>query len=295
MVTTYFHLLVDNFMKYLENIKSASPHTRRAYSRDLSQALSNFSSLEQFLKDLPQVQLRWKDLSSASRNRKAAALKSFLRFLAMEGLCNDEASRKVISPKVDQKLPHFISVDEALCVLEYLSRQIKLNQENFDKQVLARQKECLFLLLYGGGLRVSEACQMKNRDISPSQRVARIQGKGGKERIVALPQRCFDALSSFQSSLYVWGEEPLSPRKAYEWIRQMGHDANLLRPIHPHALRHSFATHLLRGGANLRCLQELLGHSSLSATQRYTQVSIDELGRTLETRHPLSLKSNVSR
>lgn len=277
--------LVDKFLKYQENIKSASPHTLRAYGRDLSQATEGVKSLQELRARISEVQLRWKQLSPASRNRKAATLKSFFSHLFEQKLTPEDWSRLVVSPKVPRKLPHFISVDEALVLLHHLEK---------DPRPEALADETLFLLLYGGGLRVSEACGLRVRDIDFAGRVLRILGKGRKERLVALPARAVEALRrktrehALGADDWIWGERPLDPRAAYEKIRALARAAGLLRPLHPHALRHSFATHLLSGGANLRTLQELLGHASLVATQKYTQVSMDDLARTLEARHPLS-------
>lgn len=279
----HLQTLVAKFLKYLLNIRSSSPHTIRAYSRDLSQALEGVENLQDFHARIHEIQLRWKGLAPASRNRKAATLKSFCTYLFEEKLIDTDWSRKVISTKTHQKLPHFISVDEAWVLLQFL--------EN-DSKPEARDVETLFLLLYGGGLRVSEACALSWRDIDFDQRVLRILGKGQKERLVAVPEKTLRNLMLRQRTRAshhesVWGEQSLSTRVAYDWIRKLGLAAGLLRPLHPHALRHSFATHLLSGGANLRSLQELLGHSSLVATQKYTQVSMDDLARTLESKHPL--------
>lgn len=283
--------LSSNFLKYLENIRSASQHTLRAYRRDLSQALEGVQNLQDFRARIPELQLRWKALAPASRNRKAATLKSFCTYLFAEHYILEDWARLIMSPKVPTKLPHFISVDEALTALQWIHAQPEPG---------ARAVECLFLLLYGGGLRVSEACALRWKDIDFNQRVLRIMGKGQKQRLVAVPEKTLLCLRERRRLIapspaadFIWGERELSTRVAYAWIRKLGLEAGLLRPLHPHALRHSFATHLLSGGANLRSLQELLGHTSLVATQRYTQVSMDDLARTLEARHPLSVRQNA--
>ena len=159
-------------------------------------------------------------------------------------------------------------------------------------------EKLLFLLLYGTGLRVSEACALKWAQIDLKSRTLRVRGKGSKERIVAFPKSLVPLFQKAQkihkveskASSTIWGDKELSTRKAYDWIRNRGAKAGLMRPIHPHALRHSFATHLLVSGANLRTLQELLGHESLQATEKYTHLGIDQLARTLEKHHPLSKK-----
>jgi integrase/recombinase XerC/integrase/recombinase XerD len=157
----------------------------------------------------------------------------------------------------------------------------------------------LLLLLYGGGLRVSEACGLRWKDLITSARSIRVEGKGGRERMVALPELCWKELQGLErSATYVLGgDQALSTRQAYQWVREAGESADLLKPLHPHALRHSYATHLLSSGADLRVLQELLGHRSLAATQKYTHMSLDHLARVMENHHPLSaskLKKNSS-
>ncbi len=146
----------------------------------------------------------------------------------------------------------------------------------------------LVLLLYGGGLRVSEAAQLRWKNLVAESQSIRVVGKGARERVVALPDSVWKALAALErKNEFVFGEA-LSNRKAYEWIRQAGQTAKLLKPLHPHALRHSYATHLLTSGADLRVLQELLGHKSLAATQKYTHLSLDHLARSMEKHHPLS-------
>ena len=146
----------------------------------------------------------------------------------------------------------------------------------------------LILLLYGGGLRVSEACHISWADIYSHKLEIRVLGKGGKMRIQALPSFCFTQINKMpRIGKFIFGEKPLNSRKAYHIVNLWGKKAGLLKPLHPHALRHSYATHLLSSGADLRVLQELLGHSSLNATQKYTHLNLDQLARSLELNHPL--------
>lgn len=288
---------IDKYMKFMTFVKSASPLTLKHYALDLKQAFDyeNNSSLKnkawseaELLSTARQAFNKWAALSLASRNRKAATLKSFFSWAFDEGLTEKDLSLQITCPKVPKKLPHFLSVDEALAVLKSFETQNK-------KDELLKEK-LLFLLLYGGGLRVSEACQLKWTDVQMSQKTLRIKGKGNKERVVALPTLTIEALQKWKKEsafdTYVFGQDPLNPRTAYEIVRQSGQRAGLLKPLHPHALRHSFATHLLSSGANLRTLQELLGHESLQATEKYTHLGIDQLARTLEGMHPLGKKSS---
>jgi integrase/recombinase XerC/integrase/recombinase XerD len=130
-----------------------------------------------------------------------------------------------------------------------------------------------------------------------NQRLIQFRGKGGKERIVALVPILAKALENQKNishpGPYVFGHEPLHTRKAFEWVRTWGRRAGLLKSLNPHALRHSFATHMLSGGTDLRVLQELLGHESLAATQKYLHLNMEQLTQTMEDAHPLSKSSGA--
>ncbi len=280
------------FLKYMENIETSSVLTLKAYKLDLKQAFNRLNDSQKNLQILSETELlnqarlamaRWSPLSPASRNRKSSTLKSFFGYLFQEQWIEQDLASQIHSPKVPKKIPHFLSVDEILSVLQ------SFENEKGSKDL----EKLLFLLLYGTGLRISEACQLKWSEVDLDQRVLRIRGKGNKERLVAFPKTVRDVLlrlKSDRTDSSVWGAQGLTTRKAYDWIRNRGARAGLLRPIHPHALRHSFATHLLASGANLRTLQELLGHESLQATEKYTHLGVDQLARTLETHHPFGHK-----
>jgi len=280
---------IEKFLKFMDLIKSASPLTIKHYRLDLGQAFGReiitLPLNEDELMNYSRIALNaWGNLSLASRNRKAATLKSFFSWAFDQRLIEKDLSLQITCPKVPKKIPHFISVDEALVVLKVLTEDPKLMRDRL-----------LFLLLYGGGLRVSEACNLKWSEITFPQRQIRVVGKGSKERVVVMPPMVFELLQTWKKQneddgAYVFGAEALNPRTAYEIIRQSGLRAGLLQPLHPHALRHSFATHLLSSGANLRTLQELLGHESLQATEKYTHLGIDQLARTMENIHPLGSK-----
>jgi site-specific recombinase XerD len=307
------------YLNYMALVQSVSPQTVRAYASDLDQAYK-IRKLGEFAVDLdstppcsfspfrsgrlekltatlnPDVLLKmsrealteWSALSPASRNRKSACLKSFLHWLYQEGHIDRDLSDQIYSPKVPVRLPHFISLDEALAVLKAVEDEVEKAKNDKSKKT-AVQKRALILLLYGGGLRVSEACNLKWTDLQRNKNVIRILGKGSKERLVAVPKAVMIAIGALpRKTEFLFGQNPLNTRIAYSLVREAGQRAQLIKPLHPHALRHSFATHLLASGANLRTLQELLGHSSLAATQKYTHMSIDQLARTMEKHHPLA-------
>lgn len=284
---------IDKYMKYMTFVKSASPLTIRHYSLDLRQAFDYENNSSSFSEDELLAKARaafndWAHLSLASRNRKAATLKSFFSWAFDEKLTERDLSFQIHAPKVPKKIPHFLSVDEVVAVLQTFAGE----------EAAPLKDKVLFLLLYGGGLRISEACSLKWSDIHWAQRVLRIIGKGSKERVVALPKLTLEVLEKWHkeagNEIFVFGTVPLNTRTAYDMVRKSGQRAGLLKPLHPHALRHSFATHLLSSGANLRVLQELLGHESLAATEKYTHLGIDHLARTMEALHPLGNKIKVS-
>lgn len=294
--------LIANYLKHLENIESCSPLTIKAYKLDLEQTYqqknnNKFSSVKvtkdpdfdpTTLWELTRpVLTQWGKLSLASRNRKIATLKSFFNWLFKEGFIENNYSSFLVCPKVPKKIPHFISVDEVISLLSHF-KKVPAHFSEKEKKIFKQQK-ILFFLLYGGGLRISEACNLEWKNVQFNQRRLLIKGKGSKERFSILPEFCFEHLKDFKvkSEIYVFGEKPLDTRTGYELIRLLGKQVGLMNPLHPHALRHSFATHLLASGANLRTLQTLLGHDSLQATEKYTHLGVDHLARLIEKTHPL--------
>ncbi|MEK6773569.1 MAG: tyrosine-type recombinase/integrase [Bdellovibrionota bacterium] len=282
--------LLSKFLKELENIRSCSDHTLVSYGRDIQQAFEMTPEKNTRLTKLSQNQLlplarlaqnRWAKLSLASRNRKTATLKSFFHYLFDNELTSQDWAHSLASPKVPQKIPHFISVDEALSILATL------------KSVPDPKAEVLFHLLYGGGLRISEACNLTWNKIDRDRGTILVLGKGRKERLIVLPSKSLQVIKLYfksqknPSNNFIWGEVALNPRTAYQMIRDLGVKTGLTHRLHPHALRHSFATHLLSSGANLRTLQELLGHQSLQATQKYIHLGMDHLAQVMEKSHPL--------
>lgn len=296
---------ISNYLKFMSFIKSCSPLTRRAYQLDLAQAFSlkkahwstawsptrpELATLEgdalpgpgphltedELLQKVRAAQSAWGHLSLASRNRKAATLQSFLGWMYQESRTRRDLSEQIHAPRVPRRLPRHLSVDEVTSILK-----------TFEKNP-APHELALFLLLYGGGLRVSEACSLRWKDFEKDGTQIRVSGKGGQQRLVPLPEICRESVGKLRTNGtdYVFGENALSTRQAFAWIRRRGEDAGLLNPLHPHALRHSYATHLLSGGASLRHLQELLGHRSLAATEKYTHLGLDHLARVMEKAHP---------
>ena len=327
---SYIQTLIAKYLKYLEFNKSSSKLTLKSYKLDLQQFYSppkskktkNLQNLNNpspsinkelalFLREnmTQNMAPRW---SPATRNRKTAVLKSFFKWLYQNHYIDEDLNRKIKSPKVPLKIPHFLSVDEVISLISAIKQHhaVCKNKETLTLDLT------LILLLYGGGLRVSEACALKWSDLDLSRRTLRVKGKGSKERLIVLPDTVIQHLIFVQKNTqtltewprkntnspkkkkkihsektpYILGAKPLSQRKAFTIVRNWGFKAGLKKAISPHVLRHSYATHLLDSGSDLRVLQGLLGHRSLSATQKYTQVQLSKLSRVLNQCHPLSKK-----
>ncbi len=300
------------YLKYLEFIKIASPNTIKSYCIDLKQLLLFFTpQIESFLSkeqikmfmDLSQnkcthlpnsysVKLKevqdilekavnnslkqWSHLSPASRNRKYACVKGFLKWLFIKGYIKTDLQSRVKLPKIPSRLPHYLSVDEALHLIKTLQKEAQDTEDLL-----------LILLLYGAGLRVSEACGLSWSQIDLEKGILRIKGKGNKERLAVTPELVLKLLKKQKKQKGPLFEKNASTRRAFDRVRYWGQKAGLNKPLSPHILRHSFATHLLTSGSDLRTLQELLGHKSLSSTQKYTHLSLSHLTRVLEAHHPL--------
>jgi integrase/recombinase XerC/integrase/recombinase XerD len=257
----------------------------KAYKKDLTQAFIEFqrdASPKEFQQWLREALTQWQSLAYSSRNRKIGVLKSFSNWMYDFKYTEQNYALTLMAPKIPKRLPHYLTVDEILSLLQII-------KSDYSKKG-PHQESLLFLLLYGGGLRISEATQLTWKQIKISERKIRILGKGQKERDLIFPTFVQEYLIQFRKLgefNFIWGHQPLNPRQGYDWIKNLGIKAGLTKPIHPHILRHSFATHLLTSGANLRTLQKLLGHESLTATEKYTHLDLNALARTLEKFHPL--------
>lgn len=297
------------YLEYLDFQSALSPNSLRAYSTDVLQVFQldstyilsgpkingeshyfvqtnenqtiSMSSEDWAARALEKLR-SWDEISNKSRKRKISSLNGFLNWL--KSFHEIDLGLRVDAPRgVQRKLPHFISLDECLGILNYLATGEKSPKKETQKK--------LFSLLYGCGLRISEACNVKWANINISNRTLKILGKGNKERLAVIPKSVCETLSAFpRSGDYLWGDKPLPSRTAYQRIRDLGKEAGLIKPLHPHALRHSYATHLLSSGSDLRVLQQLLGHESLAATELYTHLDMDQLANTMENHHPLSKK-----
>lgn len=294
---------IDGFLQHLRAERNASPHTLAAYARDLR-------SLEAFARErkagariasLDVYTLRgWLGVlarthAPTSIARKIAAVRTWMRWLRRRGVLSSNPADELGTPKARRGLPTFLSVDAAKEVVEAPS----------DDKASGLRDRAMLELLYGAGLRVSELSGLNVGDVDLRGLEARVLGKGSKERIVPLGQKAASALESYLDvrSTFVHPktrtQDPdalflnarggrLSVRAVQLFVTKYGALGAGRADLHPHALRHTCATHLLDGGADLRAIQELLGHASLSTTQRYTHVSMDHLLKTYDAAHPLA-------
>ena len=286
---------IERFEAYLVVEKSASPHTIRNYLSDLEQWDTYFAkhgpeSLEALHADDIRAFLGADaKLSSATLQRKLAALRTFLEYLKKEKILAADVSRAVPAPKARRKLPRVLNEEQAAAV-------VKGTQEKENLRDTA-----LVEILYCCGLRASEAAALNWNDISWSEQQLRVKrGKGGKERIVPLIETVSEVLRKLKDEYGDASDGPvlrnykgdrLSTRSIQKIVVKRATQLGLPAGATPHTLRHSFATHLLSNGADLRAIQELLGHSSLSTTQRYTHLDQKALCEEYDRTHPLAKRT----
>ncbi|WP_110929406.1 tyrosine recombinase XerC [Bacillus massiliglaciei] len=295
-LTEEFH----SFAEYLQIEKNYSLHTLNNYKRDIEefylflheQGIEDLAQVEYFDARLFLTKLHQNDLSKRSVARKTSCLRSFYKFLLREGKVKENPFSLVSLPKKDQKLPRFLYEEE----LNHLFSSLKRNSP---KEI---RDAALLELLYASGIRVSECCEIKLKDLDFSLGTILIHGKGKKDRYVPFGNYAREALDTYINSarndlipstkpdhsyLFVnFRGSPLTARGIRYILNGLIEKAALEGSLHPHMLRHSFATHLLNRGADIRTVQELLGHSKISSTQVYTHVSKDQLKKVYNATHP---------
>jgi integrase/recombinase XerC len=298
---------IERFVFHLENERRLSDNTCQAYTRDLQQ-------LQAFCQDkwgpeppltrIDKLALRaWlgqlaREITPRSIARKLSAVRALFRFLERQGSVRDNPAALLSTPKLSRKLPSFVGVDAAERVVEApLDVPLPPAVQARDRLILE--------LLYGSGLRVSELVGLDVNDVDSGRKLLRVLGKGNKERQVPIGRAAREVLEEYLplrpelAHPKTQSQDPralllnrrgarLTVRSVQNFVRRYGALGAGRADLHPHALRHSCATHLLEGGADLRVIQELLGHSSLSTTQRYTHLSLDQLLRVYDASHPLA-------
>jgi integrase/recombinase XerC len=298
---------IDLFLQALASEKGYSEHTIRAYGHDLAEFVRYAAAGAGSSAKKAQQQLTIDKIDSLTvrgylarlhrKNekttiaRKLSTLRSFFRHLVRHRLTDEDPTVAILTPKHNRRMPSYLSVDDMFRLLD----------QTIDDSLLGLRNRALFETLYGSGIRVSELTGLNVFDVDFSSACLRVSGKGGRERIVPVGLKALDRIQTYRDRLFAQsgiGMETdgalflnknkgrLTSRSVARILEALIRRCSLAMPISPHGIRHSFATHMLDAGADLRTVQELLGHKSLSTTQRYTHVSIDRLMAAYDKAHP---------
>ena len=285
----------EQFFTFLKVEQGVSAHTLRAYQKDLTEFLDfapnslkkiDYLDIRSYL-----ASLHAKKLKKTTISRKLAAIRSFFKFLHREGYVKNNPAKLVSTPKVPKALPKFLTIDEIFTLLD------KPEGETFK----VSRDRAMLELLYSSGIRVSELTSLDISDLDLRQSLIRVKGKGMKERIVPVGSKALEAIQVYlperislrkkSSALFLNNRGGrLTQRSVRRIVLHYSRLIHLQGDLSPHTLRHTFATHLLHEGADLRVIQELLGHASLSTTQKYTHVDISHLAEVYDKAHPLAKK-----
>ena len=288
--------LIKSFSTYLRIERSLSTNTIESYSNDLKK-LADFltpksisaskvrlNDLKDFITSISEI------LSETSQSRIISAIKSFYKFLLIENLIQTDPSENLVSPKIGRKLPNVLTIEE-----------INLIINSVESNNVGIRNRAIIEIIYGCGLRVSELTNLLLSNLFLKQGYIKIVGKGNKERLSPIGSLAIDSLNDFLTNVrpglkinnkfsdHVFINNrgtSLSRSMIFKMIKKYTLKANINKDISPHSLRHSFATHLVEGGANLRAVQEILGHSSITTTEIYTHLDSNYLRSNLIEYHP---------
>ncbi len=303
---------IQRYLDTLESEKGYSAHTRRAYGHDLNEFAAclagatgkdhsvcqeNLAGLTVDAVDELAVRRYLACLhavnTKATIARKLSAVRSFFSFLVKHRILEKNPAKDVATPRHKRPIPVFLSVDDVFRLLDQVPVDSWLGLRN----------KAMFETLYSTGIRVSELTALNLEDLERQAGLLKVRGKGNKQRLVPIGHKALESIAQYRQALAAAGktgsgpEEALflnnrfrriSSRSVARILRNLAAKIGLPVPVSPHAFRHCFATHLLNGGADLRAVQKMLGHSSLSTTQRYTHVSIDRLMAVYDKAHPRS-------
>jgi integrase/recombinase XerC len=314
---------IEKFLGYLRSVRNASAHTLRNYASDLEQFHTYLSPPDSSPAQVAEIDhrvireylgyLHDQELQKSSMARKLAAVRSFLKFCAREGMVRENAARLVATPKLPKRVPSVLSAEEMNEFLDGLAKVQETSARGRSARrprkprgsaaLLLQRDRAILELLYASGLRVSELTGLNLNDMDRKNRMLRVIGKGNKERVIPYGSKAEEALERYwpirerllaQSRSRSEGPavflshsgRRMGPRSVARVVKKYVRLMNVNWDLHPHSLRHAFATHLLADGADLRAIQELLGHASLSTTQRYTHASIRQLMEVYDKAHP---------
>lgn len=296
---------LDDFIHYLSITRSNSKCTSDAYRRDIARFITflkdnNYESLDidkdvvyAYIEELRGQKITRSVISNATFARNMAALRSFYRYLTKYEIVSENPFLSMRHIKVEKHLPDVLTFEQ----MNHLLSSFDMNEP------IELRNRAIIETIYACGLRISECLNIKIKDIDRTDLTLRVIGKGDKERIVPFYPRLMDIIDEYivnYRSLYVDDGFPylfvskqhkkMSPRTVQLMLQEVQKKADFKINLHPHMLRHSFATHLLDNGADLRVVQELLGHANLSTTQIYTHLTYDRLKNAVNNAHPHSLK-----
>ena len=279
------------FLEHLAVERGASSHTVRSYAADLRQFTAFLASAQVAAGPIDAravraylAALHQRGLARSSIGRKLASIRSCFRFMARRGLVADNPARQVKSPRLPRRLPGFLPKDESKQLLDGAPAAAGSD----------RRDAALVELLYATGIRVAECCGLDRADVDTRERTVRVVGKGNRERVVPVGDVALEAIGAYLAArggadgpLFTNARGGrLTARSARRIVARQASRTGLTRRVTPHTLRHTFATHMLGEGADLRLIQELLGHRRLSTTQRYTHVTPEQLMKVYDAAHP---------
>lgn len=301
-----FPALLGEFMDYLAVERNFSPHTRAGYEKDLRQFYGFLKEdgrwgeepLPSSLNEAAVTSFVYRlhnDSRKVTIARKLSSIRSFYRFLIRKGLAAMNPAELVATPKAEKYLPAVLTAEEAKSLVEATT----LKEEGRDNNRNALRDLAILEVLYSSGIRVSELTGLDMKDIDLSAGTLRVLGKGSKERIAFLGDYAKGSLKAYlkergpeDGPVFLGkGGKRITPRTVQRLVKVCTVKSGITKDPTPHALRHSFATHLLDAGVDLRSIQELLGHAKLSTTQRYTKVGIQKMMEAYDSAHPRAKKS----
>lgn len=294
-------LIIRRYVQYLKLEKALAANTQEAYMQDLEKLLNflkaenidfrkcTYENLQQFSAELHDI-----GIHARSQARIISGIHSFYRFLLLNNYIETDPSELLETPKIGLHLPEVLTVEEIDRIIETVDMDKAEGQRN----------RAILETLYSCGLRVSELCNLKMSDLYFTEGFVKVEGKGSKQRIVPISQRAIKEIRYWLIDRQAWRVKPgyedyvflarwgkgISRIMIFHLIKELADKAGITKKISPHTFRHSFATHLLEGGANLRAIQAMLGHESITTTEIYTHIDRDRLRQEIIEHHPRNIK-----
>jgi integrase/recombinase XerC len=281
-----------DFYRYLSTEKDVALNTQRAYEGDIKELLAFLDRSKPDTVDQKVIRAYiaeiYSDLKKSSLSRKISSIKVFFKFLKKKGFIEENPAVLIRNPRIEKHLPKFYTVDEMFHFLDTLPGETWM----------ALRNRAIFELIYSTGMRAQESLDLDVEHVHLEGQWALVKGKGGKERVLPFGEKARDAVAAYLEEIKPRRRESvralfinrqgyrLSYRGLLKIMKRHQLSANLFKNLALHGIRHSFATHMLNGGADLRSIQELLGHSKLSTTQKYTHISLDQIMEIYDKAHP---------